>query len=413
VRDEEVAEEATPREVVDDAVQMLTIHGAKGLDFEHVYVMQLHKGSGGAGAWRAPAGAVEGCMEYALFGAPTPGFDRVRQARDRVAEAENVRTLYVAMTRAKSRLVLSGRWPGRGKAGRGSHAGLLRERTLPAPDFDAELGPLVERGEADFFDAAAARWVFPSLSGEETPPAGAAEAGDAALPRPAEVERDARRLRAERERADAQRERRFGAAASDDGSRDWREQRADRGAGEAAPTASSAEVARAVGTVVHRALEEFDLQADPEAEVARRRDVLEGELAVLVEPESLEAAIANARSLLDAIVAGPLFPKLRSLAGSVVARELPVLARPQADAGPTGYVSGAIDLLYRDPDSGELVVADYKTDRVPAGTALAEHGRAYAHQGDAYRRAVREAFALAYTPRFELWYLRRGEVVTI
>jgi ATP-dependent exoDNAse (exonuclease V) beta subunit len=413
VRDEEVAEEATPREVVDDAVQILTIHGAKGLDFEHVYVMQLHKGSGGAGAGRVPAAVADGCMEYALFGAPTPGFDRVRDARDRVAEAENVRTLYVAMTRAKSRLVLSGRWSGSKKAGRGSHAALLEQRALPAPDFDAELGSLVERGEADFFDAAAARWVFPSLSAGERPSAGAAEAGDAALPRPAEVERDARRLRAERERAAAQRERRFGAAASDDGSRDWREQRADRGAGEAAPTPSFAEIARAVGTAVHRALEQLDLEAEPEAEVARRREALEGDLGALVDPENLEAAVANARSLLDAIVEGPLFPKLRSLADSVVARELPVLAPPEADAGPAGYVSGTIDLLYRDPDSDELVIADYKTDRVPAETALSEHGRAYAQQGAVYRRAVREAFALGYTPRFELWYLRRGEIAPI
>jgi ATP-dependent exoDNAse (exonuclease V) beta subunit len=160
-------------------------------------------------------------------------------------------------------------------------------------------------------------------------------------------------------------------------------------------------------------LEEFDLETEPEAEVERRRDALEGELSVLVEPENLEAAVANARSLLDAIVAGPLFPKLRSLAGSVVARELSVLAPPQADAGPAGYVSGTIDLLYRDPDSGELVVADYKTDRVPAEAALTEHGRAYAHQGDAYRRAVREALALGYTPRFELWYLRHGEIVKL
>jgi len=413
VRDEEVAEEATPREVVDDAVQILTIHGAKGLDFEHVYVMQLHKGSGGAGAGRVPAAAVDGRMEYALFGAPTPGFDRVRQARDRVAEAETVRTLYVAMTRAKSRLVLSGRWPDPGKDGRGSHAGLLRARALPAPDFDAELGRLVERGEADFFDAAAARWVFPSLSRERPPSVAWAQAGDAALPRPAEIERDARRLRTERDRVAAQRERRFGAAASDDGSRDWREQRADRAAGEAAATASPAEVARAVGTALHRALEEFDLEVEPEAEFARWRDALEGDLSALVEPESLAAAVADARALFDALVAGRLFSRLRSLAGCVVARELPVLAPPDADGGPAAYVSGAIDLLYRDPESDELVIADYKTDRVSPETPLSEYSLTYVGQGAVYRRAVREAFALAYTPRFELWYLRRDEIVTL
>jgi ATP-dependent exoDNAse (exonuclease V) beta subunit len=35
-----------PRDPAEDAVQVMTIHGAKGLDFDHVYVLQLHKESG-------------------------------------------------------------------------------------------------------------------------------------------------------------------------------------------------------------------------------------------------------------------------------------------------------------------------------------------------------------------------------
>jgi ATP-dependent helicase/nuclease subunit A len=81
VLDEEEAEEATPREIVDDAVQVLTIHGAKGLDFEHVYVMQIHKGSGVRANDPVPPDTVDGVDEYALFQAATPGFDRVRRLR--------------------------------------------------------------------------------------------------------------------------------------------------------------------------------------------------------------------------------------------------------------------------------------------------------------------------------------------
>jgi ATP-dependent helicase/nuclease subunit A len=412
VLDAEAAEEATPREIVDDAVQVLTIHGAKGLDFEHVYLMQLHKGSGRGGGGPSAA-EVEGAFEYVLFEAPTPGFDAVQRERARVAEAEIVRTLYVAMTRAKSRLVLSGSWPEEGKDGGGSHAALLRARSLPPPDLDAGFARLVERGEGDGFDAAGARWVFPALAGAEAPRSAASEAGDGALPSLERVEADARRLREVRESAAALRARRFGAPASGDHTGAWTEQRADHQAGEAEPAASAAEVARAVGTAVHGALEALDLATDADAEVARLREVLADALRSLVDPERFDAALDEAADLLDAVVAGPLFARLRDLAGRVVARELPVLAPPETERGPVGFVSGAIDLLYRDPESDELVVADYKTDRVPSGTALAEHGRRYAGQGAVYCRAVRNAFDLPYTPRFELWYLQREEILPV
>src|SRR6185295_9478061 len=37
------AEEGRPKDSSEDGVHVLTIHGAKGLDFEHVYLVQLHK----------------------------------------------------------------------------------------------------------------------------------------------------------------------------------------------------------------------------------------------------------------------------------------------------------------------------------------------------------------------------------
>ena len=160
------------------------------------------------------------------------------------------------------------------------------------------------------------------------------------------------------------------------------------------------EVARAVGTAIHRVLEEFDFAADPQAELSHQRAALETQLA-----GSADAALAEARELLEQLATGKLFARLRALAGAILHRELPVLVPPEAGAGPAGYVSGVIDLVYRDPASGELVIADYKTDRLDEAGAE-ERSAAYREQGGVYQTALRDGLGLAYTPRFELWYLR-------
>jgi ATP-dependent exoDNAse (exonuclease V) beta subunit len=93
----------------------------------------------------------------------------------------------------------------------------------------------------------------------------------------------------------------------------------------------------------------------------------------------------------------------------VVARELPVLLPPAHDErGPVGFVAGAIDLVHRDPETGQLVVVDYKTDRVETPAQIAERAKAYAPQGAEYQRALRDALGLAAPPRFELWFLHAG-----
>ncbi|HEX5717936.1 MAG TPA: UvrD-helicase domain-containing protein, partial [Thermoanaerobaculia bacterium] len=110
------AEEGRPQDGSEDAVQVMTIHGAKGLDFKHVYLAQLHKQSMGESGSKTEAGQTgddrgEYRWEYRLLGAPSLGFDSVAAERREVEAAERVRTLYVAMTRAKNRLVLAGIWP--------------------------------------------------------------------------------------------------------------------------------------------------------------------------------------------------------------------------------------------------------------------------------------------------------------
>jgi hypothetical protein len=77
-------------------------------------------------------------------------------------------------------------------------------------------------------------------------------------------------------------------------------------------------------------------------------------------------------------------------------------------------VVGRLDLLYRDPESGDLVVADIKTDAVadePA--ALAELAARYLPQLTVYGAAVQRALGLPSPPRLELWLVALDRVVVV
>ncbi|MGH0028144.1 MAG: UvrD-helicase domain-containing protein, partial [Myxococcota bacterium] len=192
VAEEEEMEEEPPHDAASDAVQILTLHGAKGLDFEHVYLMQLHKGTGERPPPRLDAARVDGRLELRLLGVPTLGFDRAAARRRQVGEAEHVRLLYGGMTRAKRRLVLSGAWSAfLTRAGGLRHVDLLAERPgLPSAERLAEA----LRGGGAHFDEDGARFVVPALRGEEAsaPSPRRSTPGDAPPLRP---EEDARRRR--------------------------------------------------------------------------------------------------------------------------------------------------------------------------------------------------------------------------
>ena len=132
----------------------------------------------------------------------------------------------------------------------------------------------------------------------------------------------------------------------------------------------------------------------------------------LIGPERRDEAVRRAEEVLARLVAGPLPARLAAIAPHVLARELAVLLPPDVGAtGPVGFVAGAIDLLYRDPASGELVIADYKSDEVTGDDEVAARAASYAPQGAVYRRAVALALRPPRPPRFELWFLHAGIVV--
>jgi ATP-dependent helicase/nuclease subunit A len=418
------AEEGRPKDGAGDAVHVLTVHGAKGLDFEHVYLLQLHKlppldRGPGTEAGRGDAG-----FEYRLFGAPTPGFDRIETERRQVEHAERVRLLYVAMTRAKDRLVLAGLWPEDEKIvprpwDRASTSlELLHSRQgLPPSLGGLWREALASRETApvwSFPDPTGALWKFPALR-PSLEPRLAAEPERPSLPDLEEIALVSGALRTERERAARRMARPFGGAASEEAHALLREEQAERRAesdGRTTPhRPGDRAAAMAAGGAVHRALEEWDLGADPKKEARRQKSRLPAYLATLVEGDEFDRALPLAESLLDTFTAGPLLGRFRGLKDRILARELAVLLPPSAgEASPVGVVSGAVDLLYRDAD-GRIVIADYKTDEVETEEELLRRAAVYAPQGALYVRALREALEMDEDPRFELWFLRAGRTV--
>ncbi len=438
-----VEREARPKEADEEAVRFMTFHAAKGLEFDHVYLVQLAREGGGSSRPDRFA-FCQGRPEYRLFGrGGTLGFAGASEEQQALADAEQVRTLYVAMTRACDRLVMSGAWPVNGDHARG-YMSLLAQRELAPPDHSEPMREQAASGH-NRWDDAGARWRYPTFADDVASPSGPqarpvaavtddelaqarselahsrglaeARAGRAWLGRasdPTPVGRDSSGAAGAAEGADAHRPAGPMAGAS---------------ASEAVPADEdpphrASERARVVGIAVHRALEIYVHGADPDAELER----LTGEIRPLIDhelgPSEADPAHQEACAVLARFREGPLFDRFRALDGLVVARELPVVVPPQAscedpsevapsDEDPIAGFVGVIDLVHRDPETGEWIVVDYKTDRVEAPGDIEARCARYRRQGRIYRRAIREVFALESEPRFELWFLRSGQVAVL
>ena len=94
-----------------DAVELMTIHGAKGLTQRVVFVPELDARPSGAEPWALLAGAGNLQLRSELLDRTpvrTPGFEAARGANRAVRDAEARNVFYVALTRARDLVVLSG-----------------------------------------------------------------------------------------------------------------------------------------------------------------------------------------------------------------------------------------------------------------------------------------------------------------
>ena len=383
------AEEARPAEVGGDAVRVMTIHKAKGLEFRQVYLLQLHKGQGGAGDEPfAYEPADDGRpAAYRLLGARTLAWTDVEERRRGVAERERVRLLYVAMTRARDRLVLAGQL--HASRSRGSFLPLLEERRGDSP---AATAPPV----APTLDAHGALWRTPALepdAGELPAPAVAASSSGSSSDLDGTLERLAARRR---EAAVRSARARVGRATDSSGL---------PGPGaddEPEPSVGGAETdrARRRGLVLHRALELAPLAS---RELERWRELARGAWGPGAETE--RTALDGD---LDRLLVSSLWRRLSELESAVVARELPVLVQTAADDGPDAPLEGSVgtlDLLYVDPGTGAWVVADFKSELAVGSAPDEMRARRYAAQLRLYGRAVRGSLARDADARLEIWWL--------
>lgn len=335
-----------------DAVRVLSIHKAKGLEFPVVVLPDLHRAEG-----RSDAGPYLRAWRSGLVGfrcGRLCNADRVaaEERRQRIADAEARRLLYVALTRARDRLLLTG-----GSVARSVVLGLvheaLRGEGLPIDD------PAVARLEGDGFVVEVARQSGPA------PPWAPAEVA-ASGPEPdyeAERSRWVEREAAARRLAATPALRRPTGAAEADLERAFRLERDDDAGG-----------ALSLGSRCHDRLARLDL-ARPD----------------------LGDADAEVRAILEPFVAGAAFADIR--AADEVHREVPFVIELDGEVW-----SGQLDVLYR---RGERwVVADYKSDRE-------ERPARHATQAEVYRRAVERLLGLAAPPEVRLLYLRSGRSVTL
>ncbi len=413
-----------------DAVRLMTIHAAKGLEFPVVCVADL----GRQPNTRVPRLLVEGerigLQLQRLDGeeaAPCLDYEDLSEERRRAQAEEEDRIVYVAMTRARERLLLSGavefaRWPSPGPAAATiSWLAPALAPALPAalagplqPLLDlplagvadagnvrcvlgapATLGPLLARGPG-----AGGRRVAegapegpppgarePAAPPPQTPPGAAGGRGQSAPEPPlpetfsytslSALERCGYRYYLERVLGLPE-DRAAAGAAGEGAARDGLE-------------------ARARGTLMHRLLESLDF-ARPRAPTAEEVDGIARELGLRVgarERDELAALVA---------AAGRAGPAARVAGAHSVHREHP-FAFSLEDGG--ALITGVIDLLAREAE-GRWMVLDYKSDRVDPTTDLAALvAREYAIQRELYALAVLRAGAAEV--EIVHWFLQRPE----
>ena len=152
--------EAVAEEEGADAVRLLTIHAAKGLEFKVVVVADAGRDRPAPAADELLA-LSDGRFGFRVVDPITSerrgafGYDEVRQAREAEDRAERLRLYYVAMTRAIDRLIVSGAVDPESTADASTPLGWV----LDGLDADKELAEAgrdpveLERGDARILDS--------------------------------------------------------------------------------------------------------------------------------------------------------------------------------------------------------------------------------------------------------------------
>jgi ATP-dependent helicase/nuclease subunit A len=362
-----------------DAVRILTMHKAKGLEFPYVIIPDLGRKQPNerretqVRPYRNPDGvfiAVDVANRSWLRNAAAVILSVDRKRHDR---AEQKRVFYVAATRAKERLLFVNSDPAK-------QSPWLRT-------MGDAWGYAYPRGDDPVEERlAGGRILHRSVRPGDRPAAGPEKPPLDVVPpvRDFTAAADAARTAATAVR--------FRSPTGDERAREL-----EAVTDTAAPVLPR-DVARATGVAVHRLLETWDFRDAK----ALRDGAVDAANAAAAEAGADGARVrTEVRTALEGLLASPL---PRRLAGAVIlGREVPILFRDAADTTVFGYA----DLLYR--WQGTFHVADYKTDT----ETTPEQAERYRGQLTDYGDAVKRAWNLDAMPVLEILFLRTGERIPL
>ena len=369
-----------------DAVRIMTVHKAKGLEFPIVILPNLGRGidyRANDGVYLIEedtgvrAGIRTGHIKDMTYETYIKGRYRERN------ESEEKRLLYVAATRARDRLILIGS----PKSNSGHMKKIIEfcSANESEKDIPIRLTELSDDGKG----GASARIRAPQ-TGEYLE--GSADASFLDETRRREAART-------EEMRDAREKRVFISVTERKSRREPDEELFD--ASFLSDEANGSDRARLVGVVVHDALEfaRFDGTDDPEQLTARAIGFLDD-----ADPD-YHAVYEESKRLVEGFIASPLYREISG--GTILGKEVPLISTDD-----DRVLSGRIDLCYR-TDEG-IVVLDYKTDRIESEDAENAARRRYRDQIAAYIDAVIRSGAHGGSPVIGVvHFIRTGQSVRV
>jgi ATP-dependent helicase/nuclease subunit A len=367
-----------------DAVRVLTIHKAKGLEFPVVILPGLHQGS--KNPRKGPSihhDWSSRCYGLQMGGRSNLGAVLVDMKMAAREEAEQKRLLYVGMTRARDLLVLSGGLTT--KPGHDTVLSLLGEaiadEAAPSTSDHICIGTSRLTRVITPTTVAARRHRKEPLS----------KAAPAPALGPILIRRQERQVEWEQRRTTPRRLTPSSLAG---------------GRPEAVfprtVTGRDADLARLIGVCAHAVLEQWDFSR-PRAEISTVIEQTSRRYLAQDHPQLMANVTEDLTALFERFLSSEPYKRLQC--ATVLGREVPFVM----PLGEGQMMEGVIDLIYR--LDGRIWIADYKTDDVAAEDVEAIADR-YRSQADSYSRAVASSLGLP-SLSFQFIFLRPGVAIDV